>query len=224
MNNEKQKLINALFFPVLMLVSFWIIKLWEIGLDETFAKYGNHPLHPENLYGIFTMHFIHADFKHLSSNAVPFIILGTTLFYFYRKHALQITLFLIIFTGIGVWLFARPAYHIGASGLVYGLASFLIFSGFIHNNKKLTSIAFIVVFIYGSMLWGVLPTKEFVSWEGHLAGALGGVFAAGLFSKKIAEAQQKTLPKSYKEYEDFSISNKSITYIQYEYKPDEKED
>lgn len=224
MNNEKRKLLNALFFPGLMLISFWLVKLWEVALDTSFASYGNFPMRWEKFYGIFTMPFIHGDWGHLISNSFPFLILGTALFYFYRKHALPIFLFLFFFSGLGVWLAARPSFHIGASGVVYGLASFLIFSGFIHNNKELTSIAFIVVFIYGSMVWGVLPGREGVSWEGHLSGALAGMFAAGLFSKKIAGEQQKARPPSYYDYEDLSVSDDTIHYINYEYREENDDD
>ncbi len=220
MKSEKRKLLNAIFTPILLIVLFWVIKLWEKMLGTQFVVYGNYPLQIKNIYGIFSMHFIHANIEHLASNSIPFLILCTALFYFHRKYALQILVFLAIFTGLSVWLFARSAYHIGASGLVYGIASFLIFSGFIHNNKELTGLAFIVILLYGSLARGIFPEDSNVSWEGHLAGAIAGLLASGLFSKKIDLEQQKALPASYKEYKYLSITDENITYVKYKYKDD----
>ncbi|MEA2041195.1 MAG: rhomboid family intramembrane serine protease [Bacteroidota bacterium] len=222
MNTEKKRLLHSLLFPALLTVIMWVVKLAELLLDVHFTKFGNFPLDWRYISGILSSPFIHGDLDHLISNTVPFLVLGTALFYFYRKHAYKIFLFLLLFTGVFVWLAARPAFHIGMSGIIYALASFLIFSGFIHNNRELTSISLIVVFLYGSMVWGILPGKEEVSWESHLFGAVVGLIAALFFSKMTAQEQQKECLTGYKEYEDVSISHDKIKSVNYQYKEDEE--
>jgi len=219
---EKKKLIYSMLFPALLVAIMWLIKLSETLLETRFVHFGNYPMKWEHLGGIITSPFIHGDYDHLLSNTFPFLILGTALFYFYRQHALKILLFLFVFSGLFVWLAARPSFHIGASGVVYGLASFLIFSGFLHNNKELTSIAFIVVFIYGSMVWGVLPGREGISWEGHLSGLLTGFLGALFFSKKIADTQQKTIQYGYYDYGEINLSDDDYTSIEYHYKNEDE--
>lgn len=221
-HNERKKLIYSMLFPALLLSIMWLIKITETFSQIRFIKLGNYPLQWEYFTGIITSPFIHGDYEHLISNTFPFLILGTALFYFYRQYALKILLFIFLFSGLFVWLTARPAFHIGASGVVYALASFLIFSGFLHNNKELTSIAFIVVFIYGSMVWGVLPGREGISWEGHLSGALTGFLAALFFSKKIDLTQQKIKHHSYYDYGEINISDEQFTHIQYHQKKEEE--
>jgi hypothetical protein len=98
--------------------------------------------------------------------------------YFYRGIGFRVLGYIWLLTGIAVWLFARDSYHIGASGIVYGLAAFLALSGVLRNDTRLMSISLLIIFLYGGMIWGVLPLFQRISWESHLAGALAGVFCA----------------------------------------------
>jgi len=111
-------------------------------------------------------------------------VLLSSLFYFYRQVALKILLFGALLSGFLTWLIARESYHIGASGVVYVLFSFVFFSGIIRKHYRLVALSFIIVFLYGSMIWYVLPIKQGISWEGHLSGLLVGVFFSIHYRKK----------------------------------------
>ncbi len=163
----------------------WLVKLFEYSFDTFFWAFGIYPRKAEGLTGIIFAPFIHGDFNHLISNSFPFFILSGSLFYFYRDYAFKILFFLCLMTGILIWLLARPVYHIGASGIVYGLASFLIFSGLITRNRALTALSFIIIFLYGGLLWGMFPGQKGISWESHLFGGISGFLAALWFARKI---------------------------------------
>lgn len=150
-------------------------------MEMNFVQGGILPRNPKGLLGIITAPLIHADWKHLIDNSIPAFILSLALFYFYRGISYRI-FFLIYFIGNTlVWIIGREAYHIGASGIIYGLAAFLFLSGMIRKIRNLMAISLIVVFIYGSMIWGLLPYDYKISWEGHLMGAISGVILAILF-------------------------------------------
>jgi membrane associated rhomboid family serine protease len=181
---EKRKVLVSFVYPFLFVLTLWLVEWAEIAQERSFVTYGLFPRTLSGLRGIFLSPFIHSDFNHLFNNSVPLLIMGTALFYFYRKVALRLTLLIIIAGGVWTWISARPSYHIGASGLVYGLFGFLLVSGFIRRHKGLMSLSFLVAFIYGSLVWGVLPIDYNISWEGHLWGLLAGVALAYYFRKQ----------------------------------------
>lgn len=174
-DTEKKIFKYSLLFPALIVGLFWLVKLTENiwGLD--LSEFGILPLQVEGLPGILFSPFIHGSWDHLISNSVPFMILGFALFYFYRNLAYRILFIIYILSGICVWLGGRESYHIGASGIVYGLASFLFFSGVLRKDANLLTIGIIVIFLYGSMFWGIFPLKPGISWESHLWGAASGL-------------------------------------------------
>lgn len=174
-------------FPIAFIILLWLIRvadaLWGLGINE----YGLYPLKPIGLLGIITAPLLHAGFSHLFANTIPLLVLGSLLFYFYRPLAWKIFFLIWLMTGIWVWVFARGnAAHIGASGIIYGLASFLFLSGIIRREQKLMIITLLVTFLYGSLLWGLFPQffpKEHISWESHLMGLLSGVLLAIYYRK-----------------------------------------
>ena len=121
---------------------------------------------------------MHADFEHALSNSIALALLGVALFYFYPREAFQVLVFGWLFSGLLTWLIARPAYHIGASGLIYVFGVYLIFRGWRVRRKALAALSLLVTFAYGSMIWGIFPAELHISWEGHLSGALVGVVLA----------------------------------------------
>lgn len=136
------------------------------------------------IYGIFTIVLVHGSLKHFVFNIIPLFVLISFVLHFYLKASLQVILFVILVGGLGVFLIGEESsHHIGASGLVFGLITFLIASGFIRQNRELIVVSFIVVMFYGGTLWGVFPMSPDVSWEGHLFGAIAGVFAAIIWRK-----------------------------------------
>ena len=156
----------------------WLVKLIELQFDLSFIKYGVLPQTSKGLKGILLSPFIHKDLSHLINNSYPIFVLGGFLFSVYRKIALQIFIWLFFISGFWLWVIGRPSFHIGASGIIYALASFLFVSGVIRKNPRLAAISCVIIFLYGSMIWGVLPTKDSVSWEGHLSGFIAGILVA----------------------------------------------
>jgi len=175
---EKRRFFLSMAFPALFLLLLWMIKLVETTLDLNFAFWGIYPLSVKGLKGILLSPLVHADYKHLINNSIPLFILGVSIFYFYSRVAFRVFFLTYIMVGIWVWFGGRPAYHIGASGLVYGFASFLFFSGIIRNHISLMAISLLVVFLYGGMIWGIFPIYEKVSWESHMLGSIAGLFLA----------------------------------------------
>ncbi len=172
---EKRKFIHSLVFPLFFLLIIWMIKLIEVSLDLNFATWGIYPLKLKGLKGIILSPLVHANFRHLLDNSLPLLILGVAIFYFYSKVAYRVFFLTYIMVGIWVWFGGREAYHIGASGLIYGFASFLFFSGILLGEVRLLAISLLVVFLYGSMVWGIFPIKKGISWESHMLGAIAGL-------------------------------------------------
>jgi len=181
MKEERRKLINAVFVPLVLLVVMWLLKIVEVVFDIELAFLGVHPLSLNGLHGILLSPFIHGDFEHLMANTVPFLVLGTALVYFYRGISIRVLLGIWLLSGIWTWFGGRDSWHIGASGIIYGLSSFLFFSGVIRKDSRLSALALIVAFLYGSLIWGVFPDflpKKNISWEGHLGGFVAGIVMA----------------------------------------------
>lgn len=129
--------------------------------------------------------FIHSDFRHLFNNTLPLFFLWTALFYFYSEIAVKVSLWTWLLTGLSVWLAGRPAWHIGASGLIYGFASFLFFSGIIRKYFRLVALSLLIVFLYGSMVWGIFPDiYQGVSWESHMLGFISGIILSIVYRKE----------------------------------------
>ncbi|MEM9389230.1 MAG: rhomboid family intramembrane serine protease [Bacteroidota bacterium] len=175
---------RSLFTITFFLAAFWLIKVVEISLEFSLVQYGNYPRTLKGVTGIITSPFIHADFQHLFSNSFPFLFLGVGLFYFHRKIAWHVLIIIYLLSGFWVWLTARDAYHIGASGIIYGLMAFLLVIGFLRKDRASMATSFIVLVLYGgSVFIDVLPTDSGVSWESHLLGAVAGLFCAVFFRK-----------------------------------------
>lgn len=155
---------------------------------------GIQPRSIHGMKGIILSPLFHQNFKHLAANTPALLILGWFIYYSYKDIANETILLIWSGSGLLTWLIGRPAYHIGASGLIYGMAFFLFFSGIFRKNPQLTAIALLIVFIYGSLFWNMLPVAEWidpnVSWEGHLSGALAGLLTAILLRKKGPQADQ----------------------------------
>lgn len=184
-DEEQLKISKSIFFiPTLYVVLIWVIYWIEIQFSFNFNKYGVYPRTIEGFRGVFLTHFIHSNTNHLFNNSVPLFVLLSSLFYFYKDVAYKVLLFGGFFTGFITWVIARESFHIGASGIVYLLFSFVFFSGIIRKHFRLVALSLIIIFLYGSMIWYVLPIKEGMSWEGHLSGFITGLFFAILFRKK----------------------------------------
>ena len=180
---EKKIFKYSLFIPLLFLLIIWLLKLTELAFATQFTALGMYPRHIEGLIGILTSPLIHADFGHLIGNSTSFLVLSTALFFFYRKMAFRIFILNYFLSGILLWLGGREVWHIGASGIIYGLAAFLLFSGLFRKDIRLLTISLIVIFLYGSFIWGLFPIDEKISWEGHLMGAASGTILSLIFQR-----------------------------------------
>ncbi|MDG1508776.1 MAG: rhomboid family intramembrane serine protease [Flavobacteriaceae bacterium] len=175
---------NVLWVPIVAIVAIWLIYWVEITFGYNFNTYGILPREIKGLRGVLFSPFIHSDASHLSSNSVPLLVLLASLFYFYRKIAHKVLIYGILLSGLFCWIIARDSYHIGASGVIYLLFSFIFFSGIIRKHYRLIALSLVVIFLYGGMIWFILPTEDRISWEGHLSGFLIGVLFAFLYRKK----------------------------------------
>ena len=184
-NLEKRIIRYSLFISGLFVVVLWLVKLFEIEFNLDFSNWGVLPLSVKGLRGILFSPLIHANLDHLIANTLPIFILTFSLFFFYRKSSYTIFVLIYLLSGLFVWLGGREALHIGASGVIYGLAAFLFLSGIISFNVRLLTISLVVSLVYGGMFWGIFPTKPEISWESHLWGGISGFALAFFFRKSI---------------------------------------
>ncbi|MBI4930465.1 MAG: rhomboid family intramembrane serine protease [Bacteroidetes bacterium] len=189
-NSEKQKIFRSILYPVLFVALLWAVKLAEIIFNTDFILFGLYPRAYSGLIGILTCPLVHSSFNHLSSNSIPLLVLGGMTFYFYRPIAFSVFFWVYLMSGIWLWAAGREAYHIGASGLVYGFASFLFFSGIFRKERSLMVLSLLVVFLYGSLVWGIFPIHREISWESHLLGSLAGIITAFYFRKEGPQAKK----------------------------------
>lgn len=181
----KRRIRLSIIIPFILICLMWIVKSVEVIFGFAFTVGGIYPLTLKGLPGVLLSPFIHADFKHLLSNSIPLFLLSTALFYFYSEISMKILSLAWLFTGFLVWIAGRDAWHIGASGLVYSLASFLFFSGILRGYFRLVALSLLIVFLYGSMVWGIFPgIYRNVSWESHMLGFFSGLVLAIWFRKE----------------------------------------
>jgi membrane associated rhomboid family serine protease len=181
----RKKLFLCMIIPGIFVFTMWLVRIIEVLFGIDLSEFGIYPLTTRGLPGIIFSPFIHADFKHLLSNSLPLFFLSIALFYFYSEVALKVFVLTFFLTGILVWIAGRDAWHIGASGLVYGLASFLFFSGIIRKYFRLIALSLLIVFLYGSMVWGLFPgVYKNVSWESHMLGFFSGVVLSVWYRKE----------------------------------------
>ncbi|NTW33246.1 MAG: rhomboid family intramembrane serine protease [Bacteroidetes bacterium] len=210
MNTEKRHFLRSLIFPSFLLIVMWAVKLIEYNWNLNFANLGILPLKAVGLIGIITSPFIHENFQHLISNSIPLFLLTLTLFYFYKGISGRVFFLIYLIVGICVWLSAREAYHLGASGIVYGLASFLFFSGIIRRDSRLAAITLVIAFLYGSMVWGIFPDffpGKNISFESHLWGLISGILFAIFYRKQGPQRKQYT----WETEEELPENNDGIT-------------
>jgi membrane associated rhomboid family serine protease len=212
----------------------WIPFLVEIVFQVDLAWLGIFPREWKSLGGIFLSPFLHGGIEHLMGNSIPNLVLGGLTYTFYRPIFYKSYFYIILLGGLFVWLFGRESYHIGASGVIYGLASLLFFSGMFRKSYRLVAVSLLVVFLYGSMIWGVLPLDRQVSFEAHLGGALAGLGIALYYRKWVFVKQKKLnwnsdeddirrLEEVYGErYWELPPKEEQTLTIRYYFKPEEK--
>ncbi|MDT0552589.1 rhomboid family intramembrane serine protease [Urechidicola vernalis] len=176
--------LQVIIVPFIAVFSIWLVYWSEIRFGYNFTKYGILPKTVTGLKGVLYSPFIHSSTSHLINNSIPLAVLLWSLFFFYKELAFKTLVFGLLLTGLLTWSFARESYHIGASGVVYMLFSFVFFSGLIRKHYRLVALSLAVVFLYGGMIWYVFPIKSGMSWEGHLSGFIVGLLLAILYRNK----------------------------------------
>ncbi|MEC4893491.1 MAG: rhomboid family intramembrane serine protease [Oscillatoria sp. PMC 1051.18] len=164
---------------------FWITEIVDrFVLQGGLDRFGIIPRHAIGLRGILFAPFLHGDFAHLIANSLPFLVLGWFVMLQETSDFFVVTILSMLIGGLGVWLFGAPGFHIGASGVIFGYLGFLLFRGLFQRNIPSIFLSVVVGFLYGGLIWGVLPIQEGISWEGHLFGFFGGVVAAYLVARE----------------------------------------
>jgi membrane associated rhomboid family serine protease len=218
-----KRLYISMFFPGAFLLIIWLVFIVDISLRLDLVYYGLFPRKVSGLQGIIFAPFIHGGIRHIFANTIPLFALSTLLFYFYQRISFKVVLMCYLLPGALVWLLARPAYHVGASGIIYGLAGFLFVSGILRKHLGLMAISFLVAFQYGSMIWGIFPIEDNVSWESHLAGLITGLALAWIFRDQGAKGnrlfwQENGLTTDDESEEDFN----ELPWNDYEIEGNEK--
>lgn len=184
---EENNLFAYSFLPGTLFVALlWLISLlsYLTGIDLVWL--GIQPRHFYGLIGVITGPLIHSDLLHLLSNSFPLVLLSGFILFLHRKVAVRVMVLVYLLSGLLTWFIGRPAFHIGASGVVYGLAGFLLFNGFLRQNRGAMAVSLAILFLYSGLFYGLLPTEERISWEGHVAGFFAGLVAAVVYGEGIA--------------------------------------
>jgi len=233
--SERLRLFQSVLFTSSFLFLLWIVKITEYVFFIDLSSLGLYPRTLRGSLGIITSPLIHDDFYHLISNSFPIAILGISLWYFYREVAYKVIIIIYFLSGFWVWIAARPAFHIGASGIVYGLMFFLLFMGILRMERKTLSISLIVILLYGSsIISGLIPMSEGVSYETHITGAIAGLFSAFLYRKNDyilfdnqrgmeneMQGNQQTIEEVY--HSSHTADSETIITVNYKYSKPEKE-
>jgi membrane associated rhomboid family serine protease len=207
---DKVKVITSFIIAGAFLLIIWLVRFFEYYTKIDLGIYGVEPKVLKGLFGILTSPLIHADFTHIFSNTISLFVLTFGLFYFYRRSSIPVFLIIYLGSGLLVWMFGRHSYHIGASGLVYGFASYLFFIGMFRRDKGAIALSLLMVFLYGSLVWGLFPVDQSISFESHIAGAALGLICAVIF--------RNSEPKKKYEWEEEEEEDKDTEYI-----PDEEQ-
>jgi membrane associated rhomboid family serine protease len=179
-------ILKATIFPLVFVATMWLVYLLDVVYNLNLYKWGVYTRTTSGLFGIVFSPFIHnsSSINHILSNSVPMLVLGSALFYFYKEIALKVFVTIWMVSGLWLWILSRPSFHIGASSIVYGLAFFSVFSGWIRKSKPLMGLSLLVVFLYGSMVWGLFPIDWSISFEGHAYGAFCGLVLSYIYRKQ----------------------------------------
>ena len=182
---------RSIRFPALILLIMWTIQGLQVATGLSLGWLGVYPRHIVGIKGIFTSPFIHSqDWMHIFNNSVPLFVGLAMIAFFFKRVAYQVIFLIYFLTGLGVWLFGRTVLHIGASGVVYGLISFIFWSGIFRRDVRSIVLALIILLLYSGMFLGVLPNQPGISWESHLIGGIVGILVSYMFRHSVEEEEE----------------------------------
>lgn len=177
----KKNFLLAIQIALSALALLWFILILDQYFDLQLSRFGLKPRDAVGLLGVLTAPLLHGDFEHLFSNSLPLIVGLTTILYLYPNSAFRALPIIWLGSGLLAWVIGRPSMHIGVSGVIYGVLAFVFVSGVIRRDMRSIAVSLLVWFLYGSMVWGILPIRPKMSWELHLSGAIFGVVIALLY-------------------------------------------
>ncbi len=202
-----KRLIQKLAFPIGFVALIWLIHIIQFFSDIDLRTLGVYPRSIDGLTGILTYPLIHGSWEHLFGNSVSFLILSAILFLFYKRIAVRCFILLYIFSGLGIWIIAPAgSYHIGASGIVYGMVSLVFWSGVFRRNIKSVVLALIILMMYAGYFAGIIPGKDGVSWQGHLMGALVGIALAWIYRKDVEDDEETEVIEEEPEEQEYFLT------------------
>lgn len=219
---------STFLYPLLLVFIIWLFYWLELRFHINFRPYGIQPHKMTGLRGVIFSPLIHGSLSHLASNSIPLFVLGLALFYFYKDISWQVLIIGGFLTGILTWFLGKPGTtHIGASGIIYLMTSFLIFKGIWSKNYRLIALALIVVFLYGSLVWGMLPQQKNISWEGHLSGFISGLILAVVYRDYQVEFHEDQVikrpptPREIEFLQHFDESGNFVPYSEWQRRAEE---
>ncbi len=194
LETEGRELLASVRLPAMAIVFLWAIHVFfQInGLDS--GGFGIYPRRVFGMLGLLTGPLVHGSYQHLMSNSAPLFVLGCIMIYFYKKVAVPAFVMIYFLTNIAVWLLARPVFHVGASGVIYGMVAFVFWNGLFRGSARSIVLALAVLVFYSGMFIGILPDQEGVSWESHLLGSLVGIFTSYWFREELEEGESELNP------------------------------
>ncbi|MFD2245495.1 rhomboid family intramembrane serine protease [Pontibacter ruber] len=190
LQEENSRFAHSFLPGALFVALLWLISLLEYLTDANLSWLGILPRNFFGLIGLVTAPLIHGGLVHLLSNSFPLVLLSGFILFMHRHIALRVIAFVYFSSGILTWFIGRPAYHVGASGVIYGLAGFLLFNGLLRRDRAAMAVSLAMLFLYGGLFYGLFPEEERISWEGHLGGLLSGLLAAVLFVEDKVAVQK----------------------------------
>jgi len=226
---EKKRKFTFLLLPSLFIALLWVVFGVEFLFSLDFAEYAVEPRTLNGLFGILVFPLIHGSIEHIAGNTVSLFVLLVTVRYIFPQLFFRVLLFSYFVPGIITWFIGRPAYHLGASGMIYTLVVFIFISGVIRVNRYLLALSMLVVFMYGSLFWGIFPLEEGISWEGHLGGAVTGFILALWY--RNADPIDEVIEKEpdwdededddsvHDDWKNYPHPNDQNPHITYHYKP-----
>ena len=221
--------LEIILYPILLISLLWVVYWGEFYSPIDLIHFGIMPRSLSGLSGVFFSPLLHStnDIFHLINNTFPIFILSVALLYYYRKIAFQVFFLSWFLSGTLTWMIAKNegSFHIGISSIIYSLVCFLFVSGVLGKQKQLQAVSFLIVFIYGSLVWGVFPMEEKVSWQGHLGGSITGIaLAAYYYDGPINKKESEKIELSIEEKTQVALSdlgkqyqNNSSSVIRYTY-------
>lgn len=203
MDNTEKRLVSSAKIAVVPVILIWLIHLIKIAGGFHWNRFGVFAREVDGIAGIFLSPLLHGDFQHLFSNSIPLFFLVTLILFFYPRVASISFVLIYLITGLAVWLFSRGGvYHIGASGVIFGMVSFVFWNGVFRKSIKSVILSLVIIVMYGGggYFAGLVPGQDGISWESHLFGAITGILVSFILKNNIEKDEKEQDPWEGEDY------------------------